>query len=122
MTNPYDVYVKSSVETASPLKQVILLYEKAILTLKETKEDIKKNDLRSKIEHISKVTDIINALDSSLDFEKGGEIAKNLHNLYDFIDRSLVTVHAKNDIKLIDDLIEILENLKEGWEGIESKI
>jgi len=122
MANPYDVYVKSSVETASPLKQVILLYEKAVLTLKQVKEDIKNNDLRSKIEHISKITDIIKALDASLDFEKGGDIAKNLHNLYDFIDRSLVTVHAKNDTVLVDDLIEILENLKEGWEGIESKI
>lgn len=122
MANPLDAYIKNSVETASPLKQIILLYEKAIITLKEIKEDIDNNDLKSKIEHISRVTDIIKALDSSLDFEQGGEIAKNLHMLYDFIDRSLVTVHAKNDKQLIDDLIEILENLKEGWEGIESKI
>ncbi|WP_187646974.1 flagellar export chaperone FliS [Nitrosophilus labii] len=122
MANPLDAYIKNSVETASPLKQIILLYEKAIISLKEIKEDIDNNDLKSKIEHISRVTDIIKALDSSLDFEQGGEIAKNLHMLYDFIDRSLVTVHAKNDKQLIDDLIEILENLKEGWEGIESKI
>ncbi len=121
MANPLDAYIKNSVETASPLKQIILLYDKAIVTLKAVKEDIDKEDLQSKIEHISKVTDIINALDSALDFEKGGEIAKNLHMLYDFIDRSLLTVHAKNDKQLVDDLIEILENLKEGWEGIESK-
>ena len=120
--NPLDAYVKNSVETASPLRQIILLYEKAIVTLKEVKEDIDNRDLKSKIEHIAKVTDIINALDSALDFEKGGEIAKNLHLLYDFIDRSLVSIHAKNDKQLTDDVIEILENLKEGWEGIESKV
>jgi len=122
MANPLDQYLKNSVETASPLKQIILLYEKAIITLKEIKDDIDRNDLKSKIEHLAKVTDIIASLDSSLDFEKGGEIAKNLHLLYDFIDRSLVSVHAKNDKQLIDDLVEILENLKSGWEGIESKV
>lgn len=122
MANPLDLYLKNSVETASPLKQIILLYEKAIITLKEIKDDIDRNDLKSKIEHLAKVTDIIASLDSSLDFEKGGEIAKNLHLLYDFIDRSLVSVHAKNDKQLIDDLVEILENLKSGWEGIESKV
>lgn len=122
MANPLDLYLKNSVETASPLKQIILLYEKAIITLKEIKDDIDRNDLKSKIEHLAKVTDIIASLDSSLDFEKGGEIAKNLHLLYDFIDRSLISVHAKNDKQLIDDLVEILENLKSGWEGIESKV
>ena len=122
MANPLDAYMKNSVETVSPLRQVILLYDKAIVTLKDVKNDIDKGDIKSKIAHIAKVSDIIRALDSALDFEKGKEIAKNLHSLYDFIDRSLFTVNAKNDKQLVDDLIEILQNLKEGWEGIESKI
>ena len=120
--NPLDAYMKNSVTTASPLQQVILLYDKAIVSLKAAKEDIKNQNIRSKIENITKVSDIIRALDAALDFEKGGEIAKNLHSLYDFIDRSLVRVNARNDVQLIDDLIEILSNLKEGWEGIQSKI
>ena len=122
MANPLDAYMKNSVETVSPLRQVILLYDKAIVTLKDVKNDIDKGYIKSKIAHITKVSDIIRALDSALDFEKGKEIAKNLHSLYDFIDRSLFTVNAKNDKQLVDDLIEILQNLKEGWEGIESKI
>ena len=122
MANPLDAYMKNSVETVSPLRQVILLYDKAIVTLKDVKNDIDKGDIKSKIAHITKVSDIIRALDSALDFEKGKDIAWNLHSLYDFIDRSLFTVNAKNDKQLVDDLIEILQNLKEGWEGIESKI
>ncbi|BCD68364.1 flagellar export chaperone FliS [Nitratiruptor sp. YY09-18] len=120
--NPLDAYMKNSVQTASPLQQVILLYEKAIVCLKAAKEDIKNGDIKSKIGNITKVSDIIRALDSSLDFKNGGEIATNLHALYDFIDRSLFEVHTKNDAQLIDDLIEILSNLKEGWEGIQSKV
>ncbi len=120
--NPLEAYMKNSVTTASPLQQVILLYDKAIFCLKAAKEDIQNNNIKGKIDNITKVSDIVRALDAALDFDKGGEIAKNLHMLYDFVDRSLVSVNAKNDIQLIDDLIEILSNLKEGWEGIQSKI
>ena len=120
--NPLDAYMKNSVNTATPLQQVILLYERAIIALKAAKEDIAQGNIQSKINNITKVSDIIRALDSALDFEKGGDIAKNLHMLYDFIERSLFQVHAKNDTQLIDDLVEILEKLKEGWEGIESKL
>ncbi len=120
--SPVDVYVKNSVETASPLRQIILLYEQAILSLKAVIMDIESGDIKSKSADIAKVGDIIRVLDSALDFERGGKIAQNLHMLYDFIERSLFVVHAKNDIQLAQDLIEILENLKEGWEGIESTL
>lgn len=119
--NPLEAYMKNSVNTASPLQQIVLLYDRAILALKAAREDIINGKIHSKINNISKASDIIRALDSALDFEKGGDIAKNLHKLYDFIEYSLFQVHTKNDIQLIDDLVEILEKLKEGWEGVESK-
>lgn len=118
--SPLEAYMQNSVITASPLQQIILLYERAIVALKAAKENIQDGDISAKVENITKVSDIMRALDSALDFEQGGEIAKNLHLLYDFVQRSLFQVHAKNDLQLIDDLVEILQKLKEGWEGIES--
>jgi flagellar protein FliS len=120
--NPLDAYMKNSVETATPLQQIVLLYDKAIVSLQSAKKDIENRDVQSKITHITKAQDIVRALRSALDFEKGGEIAKNLDMLYEFIDRSLLSVHAKNDVALLEDLIEILQNLKEGWEAIQSKV
>lgn len=120
--SPIDAYMKNSVETATPLQQVILLYDRAIIALKAAKDDIRHKDIQSKVSNLTRVSDIIRALDSSLDFEKGGEIAHNLHLLYDFVLSQLPLVHARNDEKLLEDLVDILQNLKEGWEGIGSKI
>ena len=120
--NPLDAYVKNSVETASPIEQIIMLYDRAIVSLKDAKTNIEQKDIKAKVANITRASDIVRALDSALDFEKGGEIAQNLHLLYDFILSQLPLAHARNDVKLLDDLIEILENLKEGWEGIRSKV
>ncbi|RMD47188.1 MAG: flagellar export chaperone FliS [Aquificota bacterium] len=122
MGNPYEAYIKTDVATASPVKQIVMLYERAILALKGAIEDIKNNNIKSKVNNIQKATDILLALNSSLDMEKGKEIARNLRDLYDFSYQQILLAHAKNDIKLLEDIIEILETLKSAWEEIESKI
>ncbi len=122
MVNPYEAYVKTSVETASPIKQIVLIYDKAITLMNLVVESINNNDLKGKIESIYEIETIIRALDSFLDFEKGGEIARNLHEIYQFILDSLLVINAKNDVNLMKDLIEIMEVLKEGWEEVERKI
>ncbi|NPA52519.1 MAG: flagellar export chaperone FliS [Aquificae bacterium] len=122
MVNPYDTYVKTSVETASPIKQIVLLYEKVITLMKVADESIQTGDLKGKIESIYEIERVINALDSFLDFEKGGEIAQNLHMLYTFILDQMVIVNARNDVTLLRELIEIMELLREGWEEIEKKL
>ena len=119
---PYNAYLKMQVEMASPIEHVILLYEKVILLLKEIDSSIINEDVQGKIDAIIKADRIIRVLRDSLDMERGGEIAKNLNSLYEFILNSLVIVNARNDRKLLSDLIFILENLKEGWEGIKNKI
>ncbi len=122
MGNPYEAYIKTDVMTASPVKQIVLLYERAILSLKQAIEDIKNNDIKSKVNNIQKATDIILALDSALDMEKGGEIAQNLRDLYRFSYQQILLAHTKNDTEKLEDIIEILETLKSGWEELEQKI
>jgi len=122
MGNPYETYIKTDVLTASPVKQIVLLYDRAIVALKQSIDDIKNGDIKSKVNNIQKATDILLALDSALDMEKGGEIAQNLRDLYRFSHQQILVAHAKNDIKLLEDIIEILETLKSGWEELEQKI
>jgi flagellar protein FliS len=122
MGNPYETYIKTDVLTASPVKQIVLLYDRAIIALKQAIDDIKNGDIKSKVNNIQKATDILLALDSALDMEKGGEIAQNLRDLYRFSYQQILVAHAKNDINLLEDIIEILETLKSGWEELEQKI
>jgi flagellar protein FliS len=73
------------------------------------------NDAYRKIRHSQ---DIITELLVGLDYERGGSIAKNLNRLYNFTLRQLICINSRENTAIYGHLIRILENLKDGWEGI----
>ena len=120
--NPYQSYIKAEIETLNLPKLISKGYERIILELKASIESIKNDDLRSKINHINKALDILLALKSGLDFDKGGEIAKNLYDIYDFCEKQIMLANLKNDEKIINDIINILSTVKEGWDELSLKV
>ena len=58
------------------------------------------------------------SLQSWLDMEKGGEIAGNLNNLYDYMVRRLLEANTENDQAALDEVAGLLGEIKAGWDGI----
>ncbi len=123
MRNVAEAYFQNMVETASPIEQIILLYEKAIECMEKAIElyDEQNNFEKKKefIENIDRVYDIVSALKSFLDFEKGGDIAKNLDTIYGIILHTLVKVDKQKE-ELVK-ILQILRDLKEAWEDVKKK-
>jgi len=105
---------------ASPLDQIILLYNRAINSLKMVERSISENkptpeSIKSRAENLSRVIDILTYLTAILDEEKGKEIAKNLKEIYTILIEELIKVNFTMDKKVVNDAIDILENLKRAW-------
>ena len=66
----------------------------------------------------SKSLTAIYILQSSLDFEKGGEIAENLFDLYEFCKSSIMKGFTKKDSKLIYDAIPPVDEILDAWKQI----
>jgi flagellar protein FliS len=110
-------YRKTAVTTATKEQVLIMLYEAAIKHLKKASEACQKNDLVGKGNAVGKVHDIINELNNTLDFNVGGEIAKNLERLYMFMIDEITKGNMSNDAARFDSTRKLLENLLEGWKG-----
>ncbi len=113
-------YKQVEIGTSDNVRVISLLYEGAINFIRIGKEKIKAGDVAGKGLYIGKATAIVGELVSSLNMEAGGEIARNLGRLYDFVLDRLLHGNMKNDVKALENAEEVLKILKDGWKQIES--
>ena len=114
-------YKKTSINTARKEEILLMLYEAAIKFCKKGIEAIENNEIAQKGEYIGKLQDIIMELNNSLDHEVGGKVADELASLYDFIFYSSTQANINMDAKSLNDSLQVLLTLYEGWsEAIKS--
>ena len=108
-------YKKTSVQTASKEQILLMLYQAAIKNCKKAIEAIDKDDIPSKGVFIGKLQDIIIELNNSLDFEVGGDVARELSSLYDYMIYSSTQANIKKDKEPLEGVLNVLNTLYEGW-------
>ncbi|MGD9160920.1 MAG: flagellar export chaperone FliS [Desulfobacteraceae bacterium] len=114
-------YKRSSIETADKLELVIMCYDKTILCLQQAQENLGNCEIEKKVHNIQKALDIISELQSSLNFDKGDKIAKSLDSLYTYLTNRIILADIQKDFSIFNECINILNELKSGWEGIKTE-
>jgi len=111
-------YQQTQVMTSSGVQIVVLLYDAAIHSIELARAGIESNNLKEKGRFLGRAISIVGELSSVLDFEQGGEIARSLHRLYDYMLRELVAANARNNTRHLDGPLRCLATLREGWREI----
>ena len=111
-------YRQSQLSSMTPEKTVLMLYDGAISFLKSAVSATSEKNIAAKAGYIEKALKILEYLQSCLDKEKGGEIAENLDRLYDYISITLTKANLKNDLHKMDEAIQLLQTVREGWKSI----
>lgn len=115
MKNGAAKYKQSSVQSATPEKILLMLYEGAMRFIKQALIAIDNKDIAGRGMNIGRAFDIVLELNNTLNHEKGGDIAKNLEQLYMFITDQLTKANATGQRKPLEDALKILETLYSGW-------
>ena len=123
-SNALNVYKQTRVKTAGQAQLIIMLYDEAIKQIDTAVNEFNKQNkkLDAVNNAIIKAQDIITELMVSLDFEKGGEIAKNLFSLYMFFNQQLIDANIKKDLKPLSEIRAFLAELRGAWSTIENKV
>ncbi|WP_018249176.1 flagellar export chaperone FliS [Orenia marismortui] len=103
-------------QNLSQEEMLLMLYEGGINFCNQAKEKFISGEFQSANEKIKKVQAIVNELTVTLDIKKGGEIANNLYNLYEYINHRLIQANIRKDPEILKEVLSLLEELKAGWE------
>lgn len=115
--NPYlKQYQTSQIQTASPEKILIMLYDGAIQFLNKAKKELENKNIQEVHNNIVGAQKIISEFMNTLDMEIGGATAVNLYNLYEYMHFRLVQANIKKDVEMVDEVLVHLKDLKATWE------
>ncbi|MBV9267800.1 MAG: flagellar export chaperone FliS [Acidobacteriaceae bacterium] len=117
-SNPYGAYLESKVFTASPLQLVHLAYEGAIEVIGEARLHLANKRIQERAAAITKAQRILTELQSSLDVQKGGQIATRLGQLYDYMQRRLIEANFKQADEPLAEVQRLLETVDQAWKEI----
>lgn len=118
--NAYSTSIDAQVESASPHRLIVLLFDGAIKAINLAKFQMQQGNTAEKGKAISKAIAIIEeGLRLSLDKSKGGELTENLDALYEYVAHQLLTANLRNDEALLDQALTLLNDLKTAWSSID---
>lgn len=112
-------YQNNSVMTASPVELIIMLYDGLIKQIKLSVLFMGDNRPEQAGRHLIQAQNIVSELLKSLDFKY--DIAKQLMSIYDYIMSELVKANITKNPERMNDLIEIIESLREAWQTVKAK-
>jgi len=108
----------TDVYAASPHGLIQLLLDGAITAIVQAQGHLARHDVADKGMAISRAISMLEELRQSLDHTTGGALATNLHALYDYMIRQLLTANLMNQPELLEAVISLLSDLRSAWAAI----
>jgi len=115
----FEAYQQAAVHTSDNVRIVSLLYDGALNFLKTARTRMGERDIAGKCLSLGKATSIVTELSGALNTDEGGEIARNLRRLYDFVLDRLLVANLKNDVTALGDAEKVLATLRDAWKEME---
>ena len=109
---------QTGIEGANPHQLIGMLYQGALDSLQQALGCIDRKDFEGRGRHLGRVITILGGLQSFLDHEKGGDISKNLDNLYEYMTVRLYDASREKTREPVEEVIKLMREVKDGWDGI----
>ena len=113
-----DVKVTTGVSSANSVQLIQMLFDGLLESLAATKGHIQNGDIVQKGKSIARASRIVIGLQGALDFERGGDLANNLNELYGYVTRRLLHVNARNDLDALEEIFGLMNEIRSAWEGV----
>lgn len=116
MSQELTTYRQMAVETASPVELVIMLCDALIKDLKQVIAAIRAGDIEERVKQSNHAVLVLQEMDLMLDFEHGGETAKELARVYSYVRAKVIESQIKLNPALLERQIEFIQQIRQAWQ------
>jgi flagellar protein FliS len=115
MSSPYAQYRQTAIETATPTRLVVMLYDGAIRFLSSALPEMHARRYDAQTRLIGRAQAIIAHLRDTLDFAQGGAVALDLEACYVALYDALTDANIHDKPERVQQAIDSLRELREAW-------
>lgn len=113
-SNGYNTYKQNSITSASREQLLLMLVDGAVKFVKRGRIAIEEKNISDAHNNLVRVQDIFSELMATLD-RNAGKWAEDLFDLYAFINRTVAEANLKKDVKILDDAIGLIVEVRDMW-------
>ena len=110
-------YREMEMHSASPERLVVVVFEQLVVNLERACIAMERNDIELRVTALRRARGLVGELLATLDFDKGGKIATQLADLYQYMMYELIDIGQRGDLRTLRKLVNIASSLRDGFVG-----
>lgn len=112
------VSAQGAVADTHPHALVLTLFDAALERMAAARACIEMRETRRKAGLLHAAVILIAELRGSLDLKKGGPLAQNLSDLYEYMTRRLIHANLNSDAQAITEVLSLIGEIRGAWAAI----
>jgi flagellar secretion chaperone FliS len=112
------VAVHGGIAADDPHHLVLMLMDGALQRIATARGCLERRELGQKAQLLQRTVAIIAELRGSLDQQRGGELAQNLAELYEYMTRQLLRANTENKAHFLDEVAGLLGEVRAAWVAV----
>ena len=103
---------------SNKVELIQMLFDGLIESLVTARGHIEHGSIEDKNKSLTRAGRIVIGLQGALDLDKGGDLAKNLFELYGYVTRRLIHVNARNDLAALQEVQTLMSEIRQAWRDV----
>lgn len=112
------VQLVTGVATADNVQLIQMLFDGLSESLATARGHIANANIEEKSKSLARAGRIVVGLQGALDFERGGELANNLNELYGYMTRRILHANAYNDLEALEEVGGLVRDISSAWQAL----
>jgi len=120
--DPARAYRESAVRGASPVGLIVILYEEIIHSVRKAQRSLQSGDIEERTHALNHALAVVGHLQGVLNFEKGGQVARDLSMFYGFLRVKILDANVRADNPTMEWIAAECAKIKRAWELVDQQL